>query len=180
MNVNYYKFLLIVLIITGAATARDSTAIDFSKIKYEISGVLQKSGKTVTVLRMPQTLSVEQVVQQVNWYYHNLDPDERTKETIMIYPLFVPLSAEPAARAKYFQDSARVELLNWARVSRPPAPLPEEKALFNRLMEFYFRESGGFGEIEDSVFSRFARENKIETAYLKKLYQDIILWQKSD
>ena len=60
-----------------------------SKIHYKIAGCLTSKLYTITKLRIPQTLSMNQVIQQVIFYYSLLNnEDERRKETVLIYPFF--------------------------------------------------------------------------------------------
>jgi hypothetical protein len=59
----------------------------------------------------------------------------------------------------------------------PANPKPEEKEIFNQIIDTSFEQVQKFGDISEKIFQKIAQKNKMTSEDVKNIYQNIILWQ---
>jgi len=65
------------------------------------------------------------------------------------------------------------------RVPVPSAPSPEEKSLYNEVLNLAFKSSNSLDNIDRDIFANVAAKHRISIEQLTRLYQRILLWQRS-
>jgi hypothetical protein len=152
-----------------------------SKIKYKIVAFRRDNQNVFTKLNIPQILNLDAVIQQVIIYYSLLNNEEdRENEEIMIYPYFSSLNTLAPIRCSYQRNgNFYFEVDSWTTIPIPSQPKPEEKELFNQIIELSFQQVHKFGDISQETFDNVAKKNKLSSEVVKNIYQNIILWQLS-
>lgn len=153
------------------------TRLLYSIVAYHANGE-EYSAK----LRLPQTLTKTQVIEQVILYYCLLrDHRRRERETVLIYPFFVDVADTPRVVCAckkggqfYFQ------FYDWKTVARPPEPSKAEKLIFNEILSGLFEDTQNMESIPDGVFERVGNRNKLEVDSVKSIYRKVHLWQNSE
>ena len=74
-----------------------------ANIYYKIVGAFRKESSVITVIQIPQILSINEVYRQIVLYYTILsDEESRQRELLNIYPYFESTGKDPAIRCQYF------------------------------------------------------------------------------
>ncbi len=151
-------------------------------IKYEIVNTIDSGVRVTTKIRMPQVLTFPAVLQQIILYYALLsDEPARVQERLLVYPYFYPLQNKPAVVCSYSETGVyEITNLNWKTIPVPPAPGPEEKYIYNQIIEKTLESLDIIDDIPDRVFEQVAAENKRSVSEIKTLYQNIQLWQMAN
>ena len=152
-----------------------------SKIQYKIVAFRRDNKNIFTKLKVPQILNLHAVIQQVIIYYSLLNNEEdRENEEIMIYPYFSSVDTLASIRCSYQQNgNFYFEVSSWITIPIPSRPKPEEKEIFNQILDSSFQHVHRFGDISKEIFDKVAQKNKMSSEDVKKIYQNIILWQLS-
>ncbi|MGD9900788.1 MAG: hypothetical protein AB7T22_16805, partial [Calditrichaceae bacterium] len=140
-----------------------------------------KNGRNVTIIRIPQTYELKQVLIQLIIYY-GLYPTEteNAKEEVRVYPYFNSIYDKPFLISHYKKNGRlTIQLLSWETTPVPPEPLPEEKQIFNDLLNYNISSISSLDDIDENVIEIFARSRSMPTTYVKRIYQNILLWQLS-
>jgi len=154
---------------------------DKNAFYYNIAGVHRDEYKIFTILRLPESLYLQDVIKQTILYYNFL-PDEniRQEEELHIFPLFKDLNDPPALIARYNgKGKFDFTIYHWMRVPVPSAPSPEEKSLYNEVLNLAFKSSNSLDNIDRDIFANVAAKHRISIEQLTRLYQRILLWQRS-
>ena len=148
-------------------------------IRYKITGALSDGKSVITRIRLPQVLTINEVVRQIVLYYKMLDNDEaRKNEEILIFPYFTEPDDPPFLRVNYLNSHIiNIKLREWQTVKRPPPPSPEERDIYNQIIEDSFNDVQEYGNISDETFIKIARENNIPLDRVTQIYKNVILWQ---
>lgn len=152
-----------------------------SKIRYKIAGFRRDNKLVFTKIKLPQIFKLPQVVRQVVLYYSLLnDEEDREKEEILVYPYFSSINVKDAITCNYRRyGKYYFKVRTWQTIPTPSTPTPEEKEIFNRIMETSFQQVNKFGDIDEEIFQQVAAQNRLSTERVKSIYQNIILWQLS-
>ena len=148
-------------------------------IKYEIVNTIHSGIHVTTKIRMPQVLTFPAVMHQIVIYYALLsDKPARVREKLLIYPYFYPLQNKPVVICSYSEAGIyEITDLNWKTIPVPPAPGPEEKYIYNQIIEKTLENLDIINDIPDVVLEQVAAENKRSVSEIKTIYQNIQLWQ---
>ncbi len=152
-----------------------------SDIRFSIVRSESKNGKNITTIRIPQTHELNQVLIQLIIYY-GLCPTEaeKAKEEVRVYPYFYSIHDKPFIISHYKKNGRlTVRLYSWETTPVPPEPLPEEKQIFNDLMNYHISSISSLDDIDEKMIELFARSKSMPTTYVKSIYQNILLWQLS-
>lgn len=152
-----------------------------SKIQYKIVAFRRDNKNIFTKLKVPQILNLHAVIQQVIIYYSLLTNEEdRENEEIMIYPYFSSVDRPASIRCSYQKEgNFYFEVDSWITIPIPSRPKPEEKEIFNQIIDSSFQQVHRFGDISKEIFDKVAQKNKMTSEDVKNIYQKIILWQLS-
>jgi hypothetical protein len=161
----------------------DSLADDAlsGKIHYKIIGAKRSERYILTNVQIPQILTLNEVLRQIVIYY-SLIPDEkaREKEILNIFPYFNPPEGKSAITVKYMPDGQfNIELNRWETVPFPEPPIPEEKDIFNQILQQAFDGPQSIGDVPDAVFKNVAVKSNKTIEQVRSIYQKIVLWQIS-
>jgi hypothetical protein len=150
------------------------------KIRYKIVGAWGKNTQVITFIQLPQILSLDQVYRQVILYYSMLDGEiEREREFLRIYPYFVSPDSKPSLTC-YYQSEGQYdfEVKDWTQVAIPPGPTPEERHIFNQIMQASFNGVQSFTDVSEEIFKKIALQYNLPVEYIEKIYKNTILWQQ--
>ena len=150
------------------------------KIRYKIVGAWGKDTQVTTLIQLPQILSLDQVYRQVILYYSLLDGEiEREREFLRIYPYFVSPDSKPSLTC-YYQSEGQYyfDVIDWEQVAIPPGPTPEERHIFNQIMQASFHGVQSFTDISEEIFKKIALQHNLPVEYIEKIYKNTILWQQ--
>ena len=152
------------------------------KIYYKIVGASRKESLVITEIQIPQILSINEVYRQIVLYYTILpDEDSREREFLNIYPYFESTEEDPALRCQYFSEGKyEMDVDYWHRVPIPDQPVPEDKDIYNQILQISFREVQSLGDISDDIFVKVAIKNGLSLQRVREIYQNTILWQLGD
>lgn len=163
---------------------RDSLLAEADKgyLKYEIISAYRFNSQIETRINIPQFFSLPQVYRQIIFYYAMLsDEKARVSERIQVYPFFAPIS-ETALISCLYNSPGKYELTvdHWPTSAIPGPPSPEEKYLYNQLIESVMNEIPESGDIPEDIFEKVARENGIPPGRLREIYQNVKLWYMAE
>ena len=152
-----------------------------SKICYTIIGTSSTKSMVLTKIQIPQIVSLKQVLRQIVLYYSLISREkDRTKEKVNIYAYFQSIRSAPMLKVAYQSPGVfYIQLRKWERIPAPSSPTPEEKAIFNQVLQMAFEEVQTFSSISESVFKKVALRNSMSVEVVKKIYQNITLWQQA-
>ena len=152
-----------------------------SKICYVIIGTSSTKSSVLTHIQLPQIISLKQVLRQVVLYYSMIAREkDRIKEKVNIYTYFQSNRSAPMLTVTYSKPGVfKIQLRKWDRIPVPSAPTPEEKAVFNQVLQTAFQEVQTFSSISESVFKKVALRNSISVKVVKNIYQNVTLWQQA-
>jgi hypothetical protein len=150
------------------------------KIRYKIVGAWGNDTQVTTLIQLPQILSINQVYRQVVLYYSLIeDKIEREREYLRIYPYFVSPDSEPSLTCYYRSDGQYyIDVEDWEQVAIPPGPTPEERHIFNQIIQASFHGVQSFTDITEEIFNKIALQNNLSVEYVEKIYINTILWQQ--
>jgi hypothetical protein len=150
-----------------------------ANIYYKIVGAFRKEFSVITVIQIPQILSINEVYRQIVLYYTILsDEESRQRELLNIYPYFESTGEDPAIRCQYFSDGKyEIVVEYWHRVPVPDQPVPEDKDIHNQILQISFHEVQSLGDISDDVLEKVAIKNDLSVQRVQEIYQNTILWQ---
>ena len=153
----------------------------FDKIRYKIAGFRRDNKLVFTKLKLPQIFDLPQVVQQIILYYSLLNDElDRENEEILVYSYFASINEKEAIKCRYrISGKYYFDVRDWHTIPTPAQPTPEEKEIFNQIMETSFQQVNLFGDMDEEIFQRVADRNKLPVTKVKNIYQNIILWQLS-
>ena len=134
-----------------------------------------------TKIRIPQVLPLSSVIQQIILYYSILsDEDSKEVEILQIFPYFCPLQIPPAISCVYSTTNGYViSVDSWNPVPVPPAPGPEEKFIYNQVVEKALANPDIIDDIPDEIFQAVARENNRKATEVRSIYEKVQLWLKA-
>lgn len=164
-------------------TFRDSLTelYESNRFLYHIAAVHNTGAWVSTILRLPQTLGKTDVIKQVILYYNFL-PDENTRraEHLKVFPFFMSLK-EPAPVVCYYKGNGLfdIKLTSWKKVPIPPPPSPEDREIYNQIMNRMLDGSGTLDEVHDTTLKEVAIRNDMPLYKIRKIYRDVLLWQRS-
>ena len=148
-------------------------------LRYEIISTYRVSHQIQTKIRVPQFFTFKQVIRQIVFYYGLLDSEDARKcEKLLIYPFFCNIEDNPAAQCTYVKEGwYKFEVNYWNTVDVPKTPGPENKFLYNQLIESSMTELGDIDGISEKILKKIAAENNISVDKLQKIYEEVKLWQ---
>jgi hypothetical protein len=149
------------------------------KIHYKIIGAKRSERYILTNVQIPQILTLREVLRQIVIYY-SLIPDEkaREKEILKIYPYFNPPEGKSALVVKYITAGKfNIELNRWETIPLPEPPIPEDKDIFNQILQEAFDGPQSIGDVKDVVLEKVAARNNRTIGQVRSIYQNIVLWQ---
>lgn len=158
-----------------------ASLIPHHKLLHSIIGFNTDGNRVTTKIRLPQTLSKKQLVENIVVYYCLFDSDKkRVAEHLLVYPYFVPVDNKPFATCRYGGNGSFIIHINqWPVVRIPVEPDFIEKELYNQVLQEAFRESQNMDSIPDEIFSRVAQKNHLNPDSVVQIYQRVYLWHKS-
>jgi hypothetical protein len=146
-------------------------------IRYNITGAHSYGSEVTTMIRLPQVLTAPEVIEQVLLYYFMLDEETaKNSEQLFIYPYFTDQNQRPPIRASYQSGTLNVNIKEWKTVQRPKLPTPEEREIYNQIVENFFTEVQEYNSMSSDQFNKIAKKNNISVERVQKIYEDVILW----
>jgi hypothetical protein len=104
--------------------------------------------------------------------------DTRESEVLSIYPYFTSIAENPAIKAQYSSEGDYdIRLSYWDKVPIPDQPIPEEKYIFNQILQTSFSGVQSIGDVPENVFEEVAIKTRRSVEEIKIIYQNTILWQ---
>jgi hypothetical protein len=151
------------------------------KFHYYFDGTDAKSTHIRSILRIPQILTLHQAFRQIILYYSLLSSEtDRLKEEVLIYPYFSDLQEQPFLSCTYRPGGKFYFRINrWNVIPLPPPPRPEEKYIFDQIMEAILNNLPNMGDPSAEIFKVIADKNKLPVGDVQQIYQNIILWQEA-
>jgi len=148
-------------------------------LRYEIISTYRGSNQIQTKIRVPQFFTFKQVIRQIVFYYGLLDSEDARKcEKLLIYPFFYNIEDTPAAQCTCVKEGwYEFEVNYWNTVDVPNAPGPENKFLYNQLIDSSMTNFGDRDGISENILKKIAAENNISVDDLQKIYEEVKLWQ---
>jgi hypothetical protein len=155
---------------------------EHGKIRYNIVQAYGNGQQVNTSLKLPQILSLTEITRQIVFYYSLLNSEmEREKESLAIYPYFSSIQQRAFISCSYRSaGNYYFRVRNWQTVSIPPPPKPEDKYIFNQILNETFGKIQHFGSIPDEIFSTIALRNRLSVHEVRTIYEKTILWQLSN
>ena len=157
------------------------TEASSGKLHYTIAGAYADNEKVITRLHVPQILSLHQVYYQVIFYYALLSTEtDRVKEQVLIYPYFFDINKQPFIMCNYKTSGKYYfTVKHWSVVPVPPMPDPEEKWIFNQIIEAMLDGIQKMGSTPEELFRQIAEKNNLPVNRVQSIYENTILWQES-
>jgi len=148
-------------------------------IKYEIITAHRNGSFVQTKVRIPQFFSIPEIVRQVIYYYALLgDEHVRKYEQVHIYPFFTSTYKNADIVCSYLAEGIyTIRIYRWQQVPIPGQPIPEDKYLFNLLVDAAVSQLDKKEDIPDVIYEKVSRENNISIKKLRDIYQRVKLWQ---
>ena len=166
---------------TAAKSWIDSVTNDpeSAVIRYKITGAHSDGLSVTTRIRLPQVLSINEVVKQIILYYLMLDDNEaRQNEVILIFPYFTEAKDPPSMHVNYQNSNIiHINVREWQTIERPATPSPEERDIYNQIIEDSFNKVQEYEKISDEVFIKIARANNLPPDRVIQIYKNVFLWQ---
>ena len=150
------------------------------KPDYAIVAFYTSEKVCYTKLRIPQTASRTQVIENVLLYYFLIKKEEdRCSEILLIYPYFVPVTRPPYVTAKYNTGGQIIiEFKQWTKVPVPPEPTRQEMIIYNFILQKYFERCSTMDTVPDEIFSAASQNFSLSKEKIKAIYQKVFLWKK--
>jgi hypothetical protein len=151
------------------------------KLHYSIASAYADNDTVTTRLHIPQILSLRQVYYQVIFYYSLLSNEsDRLKEQVFIYPYFFDIKKQPFITCTYHSTGKfYFSVQEWPVVPVPPEPGPEEKWIFNQIIEAMLGGIQKMGGVPEELFKQIAEKNNTPVHRVQSIYENTILWQES-
>jgi hypothetical protein len=148
---------------------------------YHIAGAHRDENNVYTILRIPQTLTFRELLIQIILYYNFLpDNQSRKSERVNIYPFFSEIENPAPIRCRYTENGVFIiKVLYWHVLPIPLPPSPEEKDLYNKLINHANKKSYSMDEIDKSIFVEVSSKNQVSLEKLRSIYERVLLWQRS-
>lgn len=151
------------------------------ELSYSIVGSYFDGNEVFTKIRLPQTYSRFQIIEQIILYYNLFDSEQkRMLEHLLIYPLFVSLSEKPYISC-FYKGGGKFDVYfhKWNTVPVPPEPSTIEKEIYNQILDRTFSQPQSMNSIPKEFFREVANKNQINVKMVIEIYQKVLLWQKS-
>ena len=151
------------------------------KLHYNIAGTFADEHTVRTYLRIPQILSLNRVFCQVIFYYSLISEEtDRIREQVFIFPYFSNMQEFPAMSCTYrSQGKFYFTITRWQVVPVPPQPNPEERDIFNQIIEVMLGDIQKMGSVAADIFKQIAEKNKLPVNEVRRIYENTILWQEA-
>ncbi len=148
-------------------------------IHYKIIGAKRSERYILTNVQIPQILTLNEVLRQIVIYYSLIAAEtDREKEILNIYPYFNTPEGKSALTAQYISEGHfKIELNRWETVPFPDQPIPEDKDIFNQILQTAFNGTQSLGDVSDTVFEKVAETNNMTIGQVRSIYQKTVLWQ---
>jgi hypothetical protein len=148
---------------------------------YHIAGAHRDENRIYTILRIPQTLNFKELLIQIILYFNFLPDDQnRLSEQVNIYPFFDVIESPAPVICRYDKKGVfKISVLHWSVVPIPPAPSPEDKALYNMLINHANKNSYTMDDIDKTIFEEVSSKSCISLEELQLIYERVLLWQRS-
>ena len=150
-------------------------------IKYQITGWYVTGKKAITNLKIPQTLTISEVIRQVILYY-SLKSNENDKhnDSVHIYPYCDNDKKQTYITCRYAScNQFSFTVKEWPFIRRLHEPRPEEKYLYQQVTRRSLEKGDPWNIISKGVYQYIAEKNSISIDTLKAIYQRVLLWQVS-
>ena len=149
------------------------------KIHYKIIGAKRSERYILTNVQIPQILTLNEVLRQIIIYYSLIPAEmDREKEILNLYPYFSTPGEKSALTARYISEGYfKIELNLWETVPFPDQPIPEDKDIFNQILQTAFNGPQSLGDVSDTVFEKVAGNNHMTIGQVRSIYQNTVLWQ---
>ena len=150
---------------------------NLNKLHYQIAGYKTSSQSSTAKLRIPQILTFNQVIRQVIFYYSLLNTDsEREKEKVMVYPLFIDVEEPEFVSCNYSNNTYYFHINKWETITNPSAPTPEDKFIYNQIMNSVLQDTLMFEEIPENAFEEVSLQQNKSIDEIYKIYKKVVLW----
>lgn len=150
------------------------------KIHYQIAGYKTSKRSISTKLRLPQILTLNQVLRQTILYYSLLETEkEKEKEILFIYPFFSNDSEQEFIRCKYLKSTYYFYVNRWEVLPKPSQPTPEEKFIYNQILKNAMQNTMIFGELSEDIFKEVSILQNKPTSEIHRIYEKVVLWNAS-
>jgi hypothetical protein len=149
------------------------------RIYYKIVGAIRSENYVFTHVQIPQILNIGEVLRQIVIYYALLPSEKvRVKEILNIFPYFKSTEGKPAFNIRYISEGEfHIEFDKWESVPIPDQPLPEEKDIYNQIIQSSFSDLQSLGDVPDKVLEEIATKYDLSVERIRTIYQNTILWQ---
>jgi len=112
-----------------------------------------------------------------SWPFGGAIPMNKEIIIDLSYLDFYDLNEEPSVICNCIKNGwYQIRLNSWDTINISTIPGPEEKYLYNQLVDSAMTEFGDHDGISDEIFESVAAKNNISVNKLKKTYQTVKLW----
>ena len=157
----------------------DSLVIESNQnnLCYQISGYQTSNVSTTAKLKIPQTLKLSQIIRQVIIYYDMLqNENERRKEKLLLYPFFSDISKPEFIKCYYSDNTYYIVVKKWKTIPIPAQLTPEERFIYNEVLQSALQNTLEFGELSEAVFEEVSLNQKKPKDEIHKIYEKVVLW----
>ncbi len=148
-----------------------------SKIYYQISGYETSKHASTAKIKIPQTLTLKQIMRQVIFYYSMLsDEKEREKEKLLLYPFFTDISEPEYLNCSYSKNTYYFQLKKWKTIPTPSQPTPEEKFIYNQIMKSAMQNTLDFEELPEGAIKEASLFHNKPINEIYEIYKKVALW----
>lgn len=155
---------------------------DNGNLKYEIVSAYRYGSRIETKLYIPPFYDSSRVFRQIIFYYAMLGDDKlRESEHVLVYPYYADSNDTPWMLCNYKANGRfNIQVNRWNPSPPPAAPTPEEKYIYNEIIQCLLEFTPEAGEIPQTVFNKVAEENNLSGERTREIYQNVKLWHLAD
>jgi len=150
---------------------------EHAKIYYQLAGHHSFNRSAVAKLKIPQTLTVRQVVRQVLFYYSLLNSEKKRKnEKVLIYPLFIDVDGHEYISCNYSDNIYYFYIKKWETIAIPSTPTLEEKFIYNQTIKYAMQNTLLFAEIPEKALKEVSMIQNKSFDEVFQIYKKVVLW----
>lgn len=151
---------------------------EHNNMHYHLAAYHRLNNRTViSKLKIPQTFFFSKVIRQVIFYYSFLGSNhERQKETVLVYPYFEDIDEPEYIKCNYSDNTFNFQLKYWRRESPPSPPTPEEKFIYNLILENSIQNTSVLEEVPEEALQDVSRDKNKKYDEIYQIYKKCVLW----
>jgi len=146
--------------------------------RYILGGGIFSEKMSITLLEIPQTLTVHQVLQQVIYYYCTLDEKVSQTESVRVFPFFCADKTNPFIKARYSGNGIfHFSIRDWQTIPFPEKPTDMEISIYNQILNDIFTDHGNFNQVSEKYYQKIAAEHNLSPKQVQKIFKKVTFWK---